>query len=228
MMRGMLPPRFVRASLGILAVGCAGMFTPLEKQPDFGQYFTMRMPDDTQQAKLEGPRLHGPDLELSKGSDGYRGQGPSGTIDLRAGGGKIAGTVGSGSTELFVDDTNQGALVLRGRFAETMSQLELRPDRLAGTIGRCQYDLQRPDPRAPWYEGQRVCAGALSTVQLALPVALSALPAADRGLLLAVFLASEQVRKREAAPAPRSSVGDPRQAGRRPGVDPSSGRTLGQ
>src|SRR6185436_13280494 len=55
-----------------LVVGCAGALAPVEKQPDFGQYFTMSMLGDTEQAKLEGPRLYGAGLEVSRFDDGYR------------------------------------------------------------------------------------------------------------------------------------------------------------
>jgi hypothetical protein len=210
----------------VLAAGCAGMLTPLEQRPDFGQYFTLRMSDDTEQAKLDGARLYGPDLELTRmGDGGYRGRGPSGTIDLRTEGRKIAGTVGAGSTELYLDDAG-GTLLVKGRYADRLSELELRADRVRGTIGRCQYDLQRPDPRAAWYQGQRACGGNVAGVELALPTALGAMPPIDRGLLLAVFLASEQAPRRESAPQPRSTIGDPRDAGRRPGVDPNSGRRM--
>src|SRR5438067_2231125 len=78
--------------VGALAViGCAGMFTPVEQQPDFGQYFTLSVLGGTEQAKLEGPRLHGAGLEVSHLDGGYRGTGRSGVIDLRTEGNKISG-----------------------------------------------------------------------------------------------------------------------------------------
>jgi hypothetical protein len=188
--------------VALAAVGCAGTFAPVDQQPDFGQYFTMSVLGGTEQAKLEGPRLHGADLEVSRFEGGYRGMGRSGVIDLRTEGKKITGNVGAGSTELYVDDGPDG-LHIRGRFAERMSDLAVQPDRLAGTMGRCHYDLRRPGGQGPWYEGQRVCGGANTGVRLALPSALAALSALDRGVLLAVFLASEEVRK------PIRSLGDP-------------------
>src|SRR5205814_171538 len=82
--------------------------TPVEQQPDFGQYFTLSVLGGTEQAKLEGPRLHGAGLEVSHLDGGYRGTGRSGVIDLRTEGNKISGNVGAGSTELYVDDGLQG------------------------------------------------------------------------------------------------------------------------
>jgi hypothetical protein len=198
----------------LAALGCAGMMTPVEQQPDFGQYFTMSLQGSTEQAKLEGPRLHGADLEVSRLDGGYRGVGRSGTIDLRTDGKKITGNVGAGSTELYVDEGPDG-LHIRGRFAERMSDLTVQPDRVAGTMGRCQYDLRRQGGQGPWYEGQRVCGGSGTGVRLALPSALASMSPIDRGALLAVFLASEEINK------PRPGVGnpggDPRVPRRHPG-----------
>jgi len=205
-----------------LASGCAGALTPIEQQPDFGQYFTMSMVGDTEQAKLEGPRLHGAGLEVSRFDNAYRGTGRSGVIDLRIEGNKIAGTVGTGSSELYVDDGPQG-LRIRGRFAERMSDLTVQPDRLAGTIGRCQYDLRRPGGQGPYYEGQRACDGALSGVRLALPTALGSLAPIDRAALLSVFLASEEVAR--ARPGLGQPQGDPRVPHRQPGDMSTEGRT---
>jgi hypothetical protein len=208
---------------GLLAgTGCAGMFVPVEQQPDFGQYFTMSMLGNTEQAKLEGPRLHGADLEVSRTAAGFRGVGRSGAVDLHAQGGTIAGTVGAGSTELHVE-VEGGGLRIRGRYADKLSDLAVQPERVTGSMGRCHYDLQRAHARDPWYEGQRACGGSLVGVKLALPAALAALPAADRAALLAIFLASEE--------APRSAAGlgvptgDPRVPHHQPGeirISPSN------
>jgi hypothetical protein len=194
--------------------GCAGMLAPVENQPDFDQYFTMSILGGTEQAKLEGSRLHGADLEVSHLADGYRGMGRSGAIDLRAEGNKISGKVGAGSTELYVEDGPQG-LHLRGRFAERMSNLSVQPDRLAGTMGRCQYDLHRPAGQGPWYEGHRVCGGTAAGVRLALPRALGAMAAVDRGAWLAMFLASEEIPRARAGLG--NPGGDPRKPHRQPG-----------
>ena len=197
-----------------MALGCAGAFLPVEQQPDFGQYFTMSMAGDTEQAKLEGSRLHGAGLEVSRFDTAYRGTGRSGVIDLRTEGNKISGNVGAGSTELFVEDGPQG-LHIRGRFAERMSDLAVQPDRIRGTIGRCQYDLERPGGQGPWYEGQRVCGGAASGVRLAFPGALASMAPIDRAALVSVFLASEEIAR--ARPGLGQQTGDPRLPHRQPG-----------
>jgi hypothetical protein len=198
----------------LIAAGCAGLMTPVEQQPDFGLYFTMSMLGNTEQARLDGTRLHGADLEVSRFEGGFRGTGRSGAIDLHTDGNKVAGTVGAGSTELYVDSTPDG-IHIRGRFSEKMSDLIVEPDKVAGSMGRCQYDLSRPGGRGPWYEGQRACGSAVAGVKLALPAALSALSPTDRGALLAVFLASEEVHK--AGRGLGDPQGDPRKPHHQPG-----------
>jgi hypothetical protein len=199
-----VPSGWLRVSgvCALAALGCAGLMTPVEQRPDFGQYFTISLPGGTEQARLEGTRLYGSDLEVSRLEGGFRGMGRSGVIDLHTQGNKISGNVGSGSTELYVDEGPEG-LHIRGRFAERMSDLSVRPDRVAGSIGRCHYDLNRLGGQGPWYEGQRVCGGANAGIRLALPSALASLAPIDRGVLLAVFLASEEINK------PRAGLGDP-------------------
>lgn len=206
----------------LLSLGCASAFAPVEKQPDFGKYFTMSMLGDTEQAKLEGPRLYGAGLEVSRFDDGYRGIGRSGVIDLHTAANKISGSVGAGSTELFVEDGPQG-LHVQGRFGGRMSDLAVQPHRVAGTIGRCQYDLQRPGGQGPWYEGQRACSGAVAGVRLALPGALASMAPIDRAALLAIFLASEQMAK--GRPALGVPAGDPRVPHRQPGDMSTEGGT---
>jgi hypothetical protein len=190
------------AFLGLLAAGCAGALAPLDQQPDFGQYFTLDLQGSTEQAKLDGTRLHGADLDVSRVSEGFRGSGPSGVIDLHAAGNRIVGSVGAGSTDLVVDGSD-GDLRIRGRFADALGDLAVQSDEIKGTVGRCQYDLHRASPRGPWYEGQRACRGRLTGARVALPAALAALSPVQRGALLAIFLASER------APRPQATFGEP-------------------
>jgi hypothetical protein len=165
--------------------GCAAM-QPLERQEDFAQYFTLRLPDLTEQARLEGPRLFGADIEVQRMRDGYRGQVRSGLIDLRTDGEKVFGSVGTGHTELHVEEI-PGSLFLTGLYAGRLGELEVRPDRIKGTIGACTYDLSR-HPEAAWYQGSRVCQGRFGGAELAVPVSLAQRSALERAVFLAIFL----------------------------------------
>jgi hypothetical protein len=169
----------------LLALSCAAM-QPLESQSDFGQYFTLRLPDLTEQARLDGGRLHGADIELERLRDGYRGHVRSSLIDLRTDGDKIVGSVGTGHTELHVEDS-EGVLFLTGMYGGRLGELEVRPDRLKGTIGNCTYDLTR-HPDAYWYQGTRACQGRFGGAELAVPLSFARRSAHERGVLLAVFL----------------------------------------
>jgi hypothetical protein len=174
----------------VAAAGCAGGLIPVDTRPDFGQYFTLRTPRDVVQAKLAGPRFFGPDLELALLPDGYRGHSNSGLIDLRSStDDRIFGTIGSVSTELYFEQTTEG-FILEGLYAGKLGTLTITPERLAGSVGGCAYELERAGPGGAWYQGQRACRGAVSGVQLALPSDLGRRSPADRAVLLAVFLGS--------------------------------------
>jgi hypothetical protein len=171
-------------ALGVLA-GCAAL-RDLERQPDFAEYFTLRLGDRTEQARLEGARLYAADIEVNHLRDGYRGRVRNGTIDLRTDGERIFGTAATGPTDLHFEQLPD-ALFLTGMYGGTLGELEVRLDRIKGTIGGCTYDMSR-HPDAAWYRGTRVCAGRLGGAELAIPASLAARPADERGVWLAVFL----------------------------------------
>jgi hypothetical protein len=174
----------------LMAAGCGGSLIPVDERPDFGQYFTLRTARDMVQAKLAGGRLYGPDIELALLPDGYRGHSNSGLIDLRSSpDDRIMGTVGSVSTELYFEQTDDG-FILEGLYAGKLGTLTINPERLAGSVGGCAYDLSRRGAGGIWYHGQRSCRGSVSGVQLELPAGLVNRTPAERAVLLAVFLGS--------------------------------------
>jgi hypothetical protein len=168
------------------AMGCAALFPSIEKDPDFGQYFTMRASGNAEQAKLSEDRLYGPDIELSKKPDGFRGRSQVGIIDLRIEENRIVGSSGPGRTELYVEENNR-TLLIKGNYAGKLGEIELRPESLKGMMGSCQFDLSKAQDSV-WYTGGRSCDGGRSAVQLALPAALESRSAVERALMLAVFL----------------------------------------
>jgi hypothetical protein len=174
---------------GVFAVAACAALGPLERQPDFGSYFTLRLADRTEQARLESRRLYGPELELDRMPDGYRGQVEGKLIDLRTNAEKILGTVGNGATDLAWEVTGD-SLFLTGLYAGRLGELEVRADRLRGSIGGCTYDMSR-HPDAAWYRGSLACGPGRGTggAELAFPASLASLPPAEQGVLLAVFLA---------------------------------------
>ncbi len=179
-------PAAAAALLATLVAGCAGLFPNIEKDPDFGQYFTMRASGTAEQAKLTAEGLSGSETEVAKKADGYRGRAPIGIVDLRIEDNHIVGSAGRGPTDLYVEEANN-SLKIRGSYGGKLGEIELTPEKLVGVVGTCQYDLARPKG-AVWYTGRRSCDVAMSGAELALPTAFEARPVAERALLLAVFL----------------------------------------
>jgi hypothetical protein len=178
------------AMLVVSGAGCAGLLPPEGSGPDRGQYFTIRTSRDTVQALLEGRRFFGPDLELALLPDGYRGHSLRGLIDLRSSpDDRIFGTVGSVATELYFEQSDESFL-LDGLYAGRLGSLAISPERLVGSVGACEYDLECGHASAARYHGRRSCQGAITGVLLTLPPALLSRSAADRAVLLAVFLGS--------------------------------------
>src|SRR5256885_5643070 len=159
--------RIVVAVLSL--AGCGEALTPVDNRPDFGQYFTLRTARDIVQAKLAGRRFFGPDLELAILPDGYRGHAISGLIDLRSSADdRIYGTVGSVSTELYFEQTDDGFIV-EGLYNGRLGTLTISPERLNGSVGGCAYDLERGSPPGSWDHGQRARRGAIRGVPPAPP-----------------------------------------------------------
>lgn len=174
-------------ALAVVEGGCPTAIPLTPGHPELAHYFTLRTHGTTQQARLEGTRLHGPDVDVVKLEDGYRGQAYIRLIDLRVEDDRIIGMVGPGRTELYVSEIPDG-LRVEGLYAGSLGRLELRSDEIAGSLGRCTFDLLRTSTRGFWYEGRAVCGGSVMSAQLALPDELPKRPLLERALLTAVFL----------------------------------------
>jgi hypothetical protein len=177
-------------ALGVLA-GCAGLRAS-EQDPDFAQRFTHRGQDETTQARLEGDRLYGATIEVSKvAPDTYAGRLHGVPTDLRTVPGKITGSVGNLPTDLNVSSSGD-ALRLQGIFAGAIGTIDVTPRFIRGKIGQCSYAMTR-EPSSPWYVGKSVCgAKGLQFSDVALPRDLDARPLEDRAALVAMFLGSSR------------------------------------
>jgi hypothetical protein len=176
---------------GFLAItclaGCAGRQGEAGGGPgdnDGDRYFSMG-PGNAFSLKLEGQRLFGPDLDVVKTPEGYRGQLRGKVIDLRLEGGRITGTIGGDPfdhhTDLHVEQLPDGVLV-QGIFADGLTRLEFGPDRLKGNIGNISYDLIRHDMTALRYESRS------RQGWLDLPSSLIKRPVDEQVLWLMLFL----------------------------------------
>ena len=163
------------------SAGCWGLRSIDRDPADVDRYFTWRGGPSwyAYQVCLEDDRLFGPDLEISRLPEGYRGRVGGVFVDLRVTGRQVSGWVGFKPTQLQVDEQPQG-LIVTGVYAGHWGRLDLSADRLTGTVGGHAYDLRRSPSGSRWYQSARG--------ELALPGGLSRLAAADRAILLALVL----------------------------------------
>ena len=177
--------------VAIAAASIAGCFPALEKDPDFPKYFTKKVPGNTVQARLEGDRLYGADVEVKKDAGTYRGHSGAGVVDLRATtsaeGTKIDGDSGNGRTELYVTEI-EGGVSAKGMIGGTVSHFDLTPSSFTGTVGSCTYDLRFSEQSRPYYEGNSRCTGGGGGTRVALPEKFAELPLDEKAVFVAVFL----------------------------------------
>jgi hypothetical protein len=144
------------AALAAAIAGCAatqaGGGAAQGEDRDGDKYFTSG-PGTTFAIKLEGPRFFGPELDISKFPDGYRGQVRGNVVDLRSDGSRITGFVATRHTDLHVQPLPDGMLI-QGIFANALSRIELGPDRLKGNVGTVSYDFIRRDLGSLRYENR--------------------------------------------------------------------------
>ena len=177
-------------SVAVVALGCAGAGAYQQSGQQEAQYFTMRTGTSTDTIRLDGDRLFGPDVEVSRLSDGFRGHFGNRVVDLRTADMKVYGSIGSAHTELYVEERPNG-VVVKGLYGGTLGTIELLSDKVSGSIGDCTYDLVRAGAGSdlPVYTGRRACRGRVSSAEIPLPADLARRPAVDRAALMAMFLA---------------------------------------
>jgi hypothetical protein len=150
---------------------------------------TLRTPGNLSTATFDGARIFGPELEIARDGDTYRGRSSRGLVDLRSESGTIEGVVGSGRTELHLEDEEAGGFRVRGINGGKLGELEVRSDRIVGQLGGCAYDLhQASHACGTTYSGSRSCGGLPQNAELTLPPTVAALEPIDRAALLAIFL----------------------------------------
>jgi|SRR5579859_6481307 len=176
-------------ALALVPLACAASLpanAPREAQPET---ITLRTPGQLASATLDGTRLFGPELEVARYGDAYRGHSARGVVDLRSSDGTIEGVVGWGRTELHLESVDANGFRVRGMNAGTLGELEVRSDRIVGQLGGCAYDLREASNACGVkYSGSRVCKGLPEVAELALPPSVVALDPLGRAALLAIFL----------------------------------------
>jgi hypothetical protein len=172
----------------LLLAACAAP-TPANAPESQPETITLRTPGNLSTATLDGTRIFGPQLEVARYGDAYRGRSSKGLIDLRSGNDTIQGVVGSGPTELHIENADQQGFRVRGMNGGRLGELEVRSDRIVGQLGGCSYDLrQSASACGTTYSGMRSCGGMPHNAELTLPPTVATLQPIDRAALLAIFL----------------------------------------
>jgi hypothetical protein len=163
------------------------------------EHITLRYPGNFDQVALEGSRIFGPDLEVMRYDDAYRGHAFRKQIDLRVQEDLIEGVVGAGRTELHLERFPDGFL-LQGLYGGNLGALTFRRDRLEGHLGGRVFRLRSSATDPMVYESnsgpaeQAVpVAVAVARIhpgptEIALPGTFGSLPPEHQAAVLAIFL----------------------------------------
>jgi hypothetical protein len=151
---------------------------------------TLLSPTSVVQATVDGTRIFGPQVEIAHDENGLRGRGPLGVVELRKANGSLRGMVGGGATELYLERDGDGGFSLRGLFSGVLGNLEVRPDRIQGQLGQCQYNLRRyVAEEGAAYNGRRVCGQRwMEPATFTFSPGIAALEPIDRAAVIAVVL----------------------------------------
>ena len=192
----------VSGIVGLLLVGgCASTdLCPPQAAETPIEHMTLRHPGNFDQIAIEGGRMFGPDLEVMRYDDAYRGHAFRKQIDLRVQEDLIEGLVGSGRTELHVERYPDG-FELRGMYAGNLGALIFRRDRLEGHLGGRVFRLRSSASDPKVYESQtgpaeqavpivRRAVGGIhpGPTEIALPSTFGSLPTEHQAAMLAIFL----------------------------------------
>lgn len=153
--------------------------------------FVLRTPRGTIfTAKVEDGGILGLGIDLGRYRDpddrAIRGVVFTQRVDLKVTDDRVSGVV-SGTLPVDVTATREaGALRVRGRVRGRAVDYHLNKDRLAGTFGRCSYDLAGSGEHH--YQGQLDCDGHSRRVRVRLPPELTRWSDPELGTALALLL----------------------------------------
>jgi hypothetical protein len=160
---------------------------------------TLRYPGNFDQVALDGGRMFGPDLEVMRYDDAYRGHAFRKQIDLRVQEDLIEGVVGAGRTELHLERFPDG-FELQGLYAGNLGVLTFRRDRLEGHLGGRVFRLRSSATDPMVYESSSgpaeqavpvpIAVGSIhpGPTEIELPGMFGSLPTEHQAAVLAIFL----------------------------------------
>lgn len=177
------------AALALFAAGCSGAPTDPCAPERPVEHFTLRSPGGFEELALEGERIFGPNIDVTRYDDTYRGNVRQLFVDLRVRDNLIEGTVGNARTELRIERFPDGFGV-RGLFGGRIGAFLLQSDRLEGRMGGRAFVLRRSEDDPLVYrsaaEGGHLTAR--GSTELTLPSTFKTRPIEQQAALLALFL----------------------------------------
>jgi hypothetical protein len=148
-------------------------------------------------AKLEGVRFYGPDGDVERFEDGWRGRWRGEVVDLRVSDGdRITGVVHGGIADLHVVRENDHDR-LQGIFGGDLGSLRMDAREIDGTIGRRGLHVVRrdgPGAAGSVYTGVAGSGGAIRAaspvpvVDVELPAGFDGLPLVERAVWVALLI----------------------------------------
>jgi hypothetical protein len=176
-------------ALAFFAAGCTGAQRDPCAPERPVEHFTLRSPGGFEEIALQGDRLFGPDMQIVRYDNAYRGNLRALTVDLRVTENLIEGTIGNARTELHIDRFPDGFTV-RGLFGGLIGQFRMQADRIEGRMGGRAFVLRKSEEDPSVYRsitGAGELTGRGST-DLTLPASFATRPTEEQATLLALFL----------------------------------------
>jgi hypothetical protein len=186
-MRGGYRFSIVAAVLALGASGC-GINGSANSPERLRDYITIRSPGSSVQMRVTADRIHGPEADIARVPEGYRGQVRNNVIiELRFEGNNIRGSRGGAPIDLRLESSGD-TLVVRGLYAGRLSWLEVGPAALRGRFGDCAYDTRAAPLEGVSYKGMVSCGSGYGPVSIILPEIARTMRLDETAAMLAIAL----------------------------------------
>jgi hypothetical protein len=179
----------IALALSLFATACSGSQKDPNAPEQPVEHFTLRSPGGFDELALQGERIFGPNIEVTRYGDTYRGNVRQLFVDLRITENMIEGTVANARTELRIEKFPDGFGV-KGLFGGKIGQFLVQADRLEGRMGGRAFVLRKSETDPLLYRsivGAGEVTGRGST-ELTLPASFFTRPTEQQAALLALFL----------------------------------------
>lgn len=136
------------------------------------QYLDLRTPATALTARVTRDGLSSPELQLGITEKEVRGRAYGEPIELSLKEGHVGGVYRGGPVDLRLKEEGT-TLEARGSFGGQLTNFQVSPQGLTGTVGRCSYQLKASKEKDR-YQGTRSCgAGIENPVFLSIPPAIA-------------------------------------------------------